>query len=260
MQKLKFWLIEIGLLFNLGTATCNFYKNGHFVLRKDESYSRDGFCWRCSNKKCKKKVSIHAGSWFEGHNLTLEQIILITYFRVYGVDQEFVKNELGISNQTIVDWYNFSREVCSCILEKDNEKVGGPGIVVEIDESKLSKRKYHRGHHDIMLKDSGFWGHRKGQLEVFCCVFFFFFFFFFFFQKCSRQDIGDSRINIKENINPRTTIISDSQRAYNSLSEEGCKYLRVNHSVNFVDAGLRIPIQLKVPGEFLKSPFPSMVP
>ena len=246
MQNLIFWLIEIGLLLNLGAATFNFCKNGHFGLRKDESYSRDGFCWRCSNKKCNKKVSIRAGSWFEGHNLTLEQIILITYFWVYGADQEFVKHELGISNQTIVDWYNFSREVCSCILEKDNEKVGGPGIVVEIDESKFGKCKYHRGHHV-----EGQWVFGGIERDSKKC----------FFRSVEDRTAQTLISIIKENINPGTTIISDCWKAYNSLSEEGFKHLTVNHSVNFVDpeSGAHTN-RIESTWGALKSPFPSRVP
>ena len=42
-------------------------------------------------------------------------------------------------------WYNFAREVCLQIAILDNEQIGGPGIVVEVDESKFGKRKYNRG-------------------------------------------------------------------------------------------------------------------
>lgn len=52
--------------------------------------------------------------------------------------------EIG-SDHTIVDWKNFAREVCLCILKQDSERIGGPGKHVEIDESKFGKRKYHRG-------------------------------------------------------------------------------------------------------------------
>jgi hypothetical protein len=83
---------------------------------------------------------MRSGSWFHRHNLTLEQILCITYFWIYKVDQEFVKHELSISNQTIVDWYNYCHEVCVSILEKASELIGGQGVVVEIDESKFGKR------------------------------------------------------------------------------------------------------------------------
>ena len=82
------------------------------------------------------------GSWFHGHNLTLEQILCITYFWIYKVDQEFVKHELSISNQTIVNWYNYCREGCVSILEKDSELIGGEGVVVEIDVSTETCKKY----------------------------------------------------------------------------------------------------------------------
>ena len=46
-------------------------------------------------KTCDKKVSIRQGSWFSNSNLTLETIVLLTYFWVYRTEQEFVKHELG---------------------------------------------------------------------------------------------------------------------------------------------------------------------
>ena len=108
-------------------------------------FSIDQCCWRCSNKACGKKVSIRQGSWFSNSNLFLGTIVLLTYFWVYRAEQEFVKHELGFSLTTIVNWYNFSREVCISILENFGQQIRGPGKVVEIDESKFGKRKFHKG-------------------------------------------------------------------------------------------------------------------
>ena len=54
--------------------------------------------------------------------------------------------ELSIgSEHTLMDWYNFAREVCYEIIQRDSEQIGGDGKEVEIDESKFGKRKNHKG-------------------------------------------------------------------------------------------------------------------
>ena len=139
------WLRQRGLLGDFA-GICQKCQEGYITVVKDSSYPADGVVWRCMNRRCNRKITIRKGSWFSGTHLGIEKVLKLTYYWVYKCSEGFVQRELGIgSNSTIVDWYNFAREVCACVLELDSEKIGGPGKVVEIDESKFGKRKYNRG-------------------------------------------------------------------------------------------------------------------
>ena len=215
------WLLKLGLLLNLSGCACKFCESGTFGFRKDSSYGTDGCCWRCSNKSCNKKVSLRKGTWFENHNLTLEKILHITYFWVYKCNQDFVIHELEICQRTITDWYNFAREVCTVYLENHGSGVvGGPGKVVEIDESKFGKRKYHKGR-----RVDGVWVFGGIERDSKRC----------FFASVEDRSADTLVSLIKEHIAPGTTIISDCWKAYSSLGKEGYQHLTVNHSLNFVD-------------------------
>ena len=50
-----------------------------------------------------------------------------------------------IGVNAIVDWKYLFRETCTWFFVNDPVVIGGPGVVVEIDETVLTKRKYHRG-------------------------------------------------------------------------------------------------------------------
>lgn len=110
----------------------------------------DGFVWECRKqiglKRHRCQTSLREGSWFENANLTIEEVLKFTYWWCQDLSQWQIKQQLGLGSHTAVDWDMFCRELCEVALFKTREMIGGPGKVVQIDESKIGKRKYHRGH------------------------------------------------------------------------------------------------------------------
>ncbi|KFM76320.1 hypothetical protein X975_13764, partial [Stegodyphus mimosarum] len=121
-------------------------KDMRLIDRKDRS---DGYEWICREKgvnahHCKR--SVRKGTWFEESNMSMIEILMFSYLWVYEAGTNLIMNEVNVkSNKTVVDWRNFCREVCMDVCVKKSEMIGGPGMVVEVDESKFGKRKYNRG-------------------------------------------------------------------------------------------------------------------
>ncbi|CAH2088628.1 unnamed protein product [Euphydryas editha] len=60
------------------------------------------------------------------------------------IKEYFCEREQCLSRATITDWFNYCREaVVIYQIEKQtfDGKIGGPGKIVQIDESKFGKRK-----------------------------------------------------------------------------------------------------------------------
>ena len=104
--------------------------------RRDVS---DGVSWWCP--QCKGRKSIREGSFFSKSRLTLQKWLLIMYMwaREYPVTD--VVEEVEVDQHSAIDIYQWLREVCTTRLLRDPQIIlGGPGTVVEIDES-LFKHK-----------------------------------------------------------------------------------------------------------------------
>ncbi|XP_065652863.1 uncharacterized protein LOC136080179 [Hydra vulgaris] len=141
------WCREFGLLaINMICPRCNIQCN------EQNCHNVDGKIWRCMQKQCKKKISIRVGSFFERSQLKLWQIIGITYIwtrsagKSRGLSVEDIQKDLEIgSNKTVVDWNQFCRDIAVTYFLNNRVQLGGPGSIVEIDESLFSRRKYNRG-------------------------------------------------------------------------------------------------------------------
>ena len=120
----------------------------HFWCTQVRDASKaDGAMYRC--KYCRKKYSLRYKSFFFGSHLPLRVILVIIYLWINRLRVAQVLGLLAgkvVSNHTVIDWYNFCRDVCSECLITNPIKLGGVGDIVEIDETHLGgKRKYSRG-------------------------------------------------------------------------------------------------------------------
>ena len=182
--------------------------------------------WRCSKKSCNGEVSIRHNSWFCGSHLSISKILALTYawahsFTTSQAMHETSSRDKTTSSETVVDWYNYCREVCAEIISRHHTgRIGGPGKIVEIDESKFGRRKYHRGR--VVEGQWVFGGICRETKECFVVP-------------VSSRDKATLLPIIQDRILPGTCVMSELWRAYNCLNDEGFQHLTVNHSLNFVD-------------------------
>ncbi len=135
--------------------------------------------------------------------------------------QDILIHESGINNKNIVQYAHFSREVCIDVLEKLSEPIGGQGIIMEIDESKIGKRKYNRGRCvDGVLVFSEI----ECNTKLLKC----------FFSTVPNRKSETLLPIIKRHILPGTTIHSDFWKAYDYLATECYIHEKVNHSETFM--------------------------
>lgn len=122
--------------------------------------------WRC--KTCDKRISVRDGTWFSDSKLTYYQILSVTFCFINGASQVSARGFTSLSHKTICKWYEhvkIKRKVfilliryadmrfhCWEIIIQTRKKIGGTGIVVELDEAYFGASKYNRGR-----KRPGFW-------------------------------------------------------------------------------------------------------
>ncbi|KAI6648543.1 hypothetical protein LOD99_8023 [Oopsacas minuta] len=210
------WLKSNGLL-----ATGMMCKCGRIMRPGTFSGIADGKGWRCPEKSCKKFASMRIGSFFEGAHIPLTELVEFLYFWADNLQTTaFLHKNLGSGEHTITDWKNFLRDLCVEEFLVNSQPIGGPGHIVEIDESKFVHRKYSGAR---ML--SGQWvfgGIDRETKDIFMIPV---------------QDRSAATLVplIQRYILPGTTILSGEWASYNSIPAASFQHLTVNHSLNFVD-------------------------
>ncbi|KAF4525909.1 hypothetical protein B566_EDAN014626 [Ephemera danica] len=206
------------------TARCPRCDAGMRLAMARGSNSKFGHLWRCKRKRCGGARSATFDSFFFKTVMSVQTILTCMFQWCVGSSPQEAKNTLGISIKSVYQVYEYIRDVCSWHLLQTphNFRLGGPGKIIEIDESKFAPRKYNKGR--IRRGDTewvlGMYcrSEKRGVLQL-----------------VSKRDASTLIPLIKEHVVPGSTIHTDLWGAYNTLSQHGYQHLTVNHSQNFVD-------------------------
>lgn len=130
-----------------GNVTCIHCCN-QMQLRERFNNS-DGYGWNCTNKACgyyKTTSSVRTESFFSGFKSSLANLCTIIFCWFLEKSPKDICTDFGINKNLITRVFAKLRKIVSSYLDEDPIKLGGPGVICQIDESLFShKVKAHRG-------------------------------------------------------------------------------------------------------------------
>jgi hypothetical protein len=192
------------------------------LMRERKMNCSDGIMFECSKRSCRHAKSIRVGSFFENVKLGLCDSLLLLHLWCKGYTEKLICDDFNFSARTVVDWFQYCRELCVQHFEQNIEVIGGAGCVVEIDETLAVKRKYNRGR--MLAAGWLFGGIERRDDGQFKC----------FFRMVYDRSGPHLKHLIREHVAVGTHIITDGWGAYIGLSELGYQHSVVVHEENFV--------------------------
>ena len=214
--------VERGLIKTSGACEC-----GGALEWRQKPGQKWGCIFKCSKSRpiCSKTYSVLHGTWFSRSLLPIHDQILLTYCFCLEMKSQQLEGMFDISCHVAADWQAYFRDLAVIYMDEvAAEKIGGIGHVVEIDETKIFRRKNHQGRLTAGEErhEWAFGGICRETKKTFFCL------------VPDRSEDTLVRV-LLENVFTGTTIMSDCWRGYQNLSEFGFHHETVNHSRNFLD-------------------------
>lgn len=178
--------------------------------------------FRCHKKDCIVEISIRKNSFFNGHRLPCSKILKLGWLWINKVPVISIINMTGHSPNTVNNFIRYYRQLIASTLNIDNNVIGGDGVIVEIDESKMGKRKYHKGHR---VEGAWVFGGIERTLEK-----------RIFLTTVPDRSAATLLEILNNHVLPGSIIYSDKWSSYNAIEELlKMKHMTVNHSKTFKD-------------------------
>jgi hypothetical protein len=181
----------------------------------------DRCSFRCF-KPCSAEVSIKKNSFFDGHRLPCSKVLRLGWFWINRVPVTSIISMTGHSPNTVTNFMGYFRQLITSSIDLDDTIIGGDGVIVEVDESKVGKRKYHRGHR---VEGAWIFGgiERTTEKKV-------------FLVQVSDRSAGTLLGILSEHVLPGSIIYSDMWKGYIGIEDLlGMVHMTVNHSKTFKD-------------------------
>ena len=176
---------------------------------------------RCKWNACKKKFSLGKDTPFFKMHGSIAFILKVLRMWSAKVELSSIAELLEVSRQCISRIIKSMKKKLIKSYYYNMPMIGGPGVIVEIDESKFGKVKYHRGHRVEGVWVFGMVERTPQRRIIFIPV-----------EDRKKSTLEELLIN---HVHPGSVIYSDCWKSYNQLSERFSAHYTVNHSKNFVD-------------------------
>ena len=212
------WCRDHGLL----ATRRNCHGCGAAMIESTDVHRNDGVRWRCRDRNCRRDASIRDGSFFgNGSKLELEKVVNLLYS--YSCETASFKNlmqECRIASEACVNWRNFVWDIYGEYFIRHPLRIGGPGHVVEIDESAFVLRKHNVGH---PVRTQWVFGGLDTETQD------------GFLVAVDRRDADTLLPVLQEYVLPQTTVVLDLWGAYRTVNNLGYQHLTVNYRLHFID-------------------------
>ena len=103
------------------------------------SEKKCGITWRCS--ACKKRRGFFTDSSFEDSSVPPSTWIVLFYHWANGASKETMAKESGRSYDFVCRFCQRCRNLVANWNEDNNDALGGPGMVVEVDETEYGRKR-----------------------------------------------------------------------------------------------------------------------